>query len=61
LGTIVLEGLGRQLDPNLKFVEAAIPFLWRNAPNLTYLLQVIEVGQILCNAAPEIIFGVPQG
>eukprot|EP01133_Synstelium_polycarpum_P012343 gene12343-14475_t len=28
MGTIILEGLGKQLDPNLSLVKAAIPFLF---------------------------------
>jgi len=39
LATIVLEGLGRRLDPNVKFVEAAIPFLWKNAIEVAYILK----------------------
>jgi aarF domain-containing kinase len=27
VGTIVLEGLGRQLDPDINFLEEAVPFL----------------------------------
>lgn len=30
VGTIVLEGLGKQLDPNLNFIDAAAPLLIRN-------------------------------
>jgi aarF domain-containing kinase len=31
MGTIVLEGLGRHLNPQLNFLEAAVPFLFPKA------------------------------
>ncbi len=29
MGTIVLEGLGRQLDPHLNFLQAAVPYVFK--------------------------------
>jgi predicted unusual protein kinase regulating ubiquinone biosynthesis (AarF/ABC1/UbiB family) len=39
VGTIVLDGIGRQLDPELSLLEASIPFLFKNASHLTFQQQ----------------------
>lgn len=30
MGTAILEGIGKQLDPNVNLLEEAKPFLWKS-------------------------------
>jgi aarF domain-containing kinase len=39
VGTVVLEGLGRQLDPQLNLLEAAVPFLFQHRKQVQALQE----------------------
>jgi len=43
IGTIILEGIGRQLDPNVNILDASLPFLLKTEQPLTFWDRVAFV------------------